>query len=84
LSASAALNAFHVESATMATPGVRPSIPSSTNASRTPGGFLISSTFALTTLPPNVGHFVYVAYNIPGQLDVDAEERRAGHDLLIV
>ncbi len=39
-SASVALNAFHVESATIATPDGSPSMPSSTNASRTPGRVL--------------------------------------------
>ena len=55
-----ALSATQVDSATMATPGIRPlrlPVPSTTNASRTPGKDLIASRLALTTLPPNAGHF---------------------------
>jgi hypothetical protein len=55
-----ALNAAHVDSATIATPGVRPLrllVPSMMKASFTPGRALICSTFALTTLPANTGHF---------------------------
>ena len=40
----------------------------STNASRTPGRFFTSSMLALTGLPLNTGHLVYVAYAIPGSL----------------
>jgi hypothetical protein len=35
---------------------------------RTPGIALIASRFALTTLPPNTGHFAKVAYNMPGNV----------------
>ena len=63
-----ALNAFQVESATIATPDGRPGTPSRTNASRTPGRDFTASMLALETMPPKTGHFVYVAYIIPGTL----------------
>ena len=53
----------HQFSATMATPSraLSPcglaSPPRTTKASRTPGSALIASMLALTTLPPNTGHF---------------------------
>ena len=56
----------HQLSPTIATPGMRPIRPpcvppSTTNACLTPGSLLISSTFALTTLPANTGHFTKLA-----------------------
>ena len=42
--------------------------PSTTNACFTPGSALISSRFALTTLPPNTGHFSNTAYSMPGSV----------------
>src|SRR5713226_2792856 len=61
--------AFHQLSATIATPQskpVRSLPPSTTNACRTPGMALISSTFALTTRPANTGHFWNTAESMPG------------------
>ena len=52
-----------------ATPGIRPArfvVPSMTNACFTPGIALISSRLALTTLPPNTGHFSNTACSMPG------------------
>ena len=58
----------------IATPGNTPvfitsvtgGVPSTMNASRMPGSFLISSTLKLLALPPTEGHFAMLAYFIPG------------------
>ena len=42
--------------------------PSTTNACRTPGSALISSRFALATLPPKTGHFSKTADSMPGSV----------------
>ena len=66
-----ALSACHQLSATIATPPsrlVRSDPPSTTNACFTPGCALITSRFALATLPPNTGHFSKTAYSIPGMV----------------
>ncbi len=42
-------------------------LPSTTNASRTPGSFFTSSRLAERTLPPTAGHFSYTAYFMPGR-----------------
>ena len=59
-------------------------MPSSTNASRTPGRFFTSSTLALDDLAAEHRALRVRRVQHPRQLHVDAEQRRARDDLLIV